>query len=596
MSVLEVRGLTVTGPAGVIVSGVDLHLEAGATVAIVGESGSGKSMTAKAITGLLPRGVTATGSVRFGDTEVQLDQGPGPFDALRGTRISLLLQNPFTSLSPVHRCGDQIAATLAGRPPATHPEVLRRLDEVDLPARVATQHPFELSGGMRQRVALAASLASDPQVLIGDEPTTALDVTTQRDVLDLLARIQRERTMALLLITHDLGVARERADRIIVMYAGRFVEEGPGGEVFTTPSHPYTAGLRDSEPPLEVRLERLAAIPGSVPHAGEVPPGCAFAPRCHLATDDCRSAVPVLAPTRASTGASTNDGDVSRRVACIHPLGADDASGVTRVAAEGGADGDAGGAARPGLLLEVRGLTRRFRPEQPPALDGVSIEVGAGEAVGVVGESGSGKTTLARCLVGLERADSGEVCWHVDGAGSRVGGAAARGGHVAQRAQIVFQDPASALNPRMTVGTALAEALRAGGRPRSEVAELLGLVGLPTEYAARRPAALSGGEQQRVAIARALAPRPQLLICDEPVSSLDVSVQAQILNLLNTLRERLGLALLFITHDLAVVRQVVTRVYVMQNGEVVEAGAMDALVAAPAHDYTRRLFASVPGR
>ncbi|MDO9175686.1 MAG: ABC transporter ATP-binding protein, partial [Actinomycetota bacterium] len=274
MNALELIDLRVTGPGGPIVSRMDLTVAPGETVALVGESGSGKSMTAKALTGLLPRGVTATGAMRLGDTEVRLDDGPPALVGLRGRRISLLLQNPFTSLSPVHRCGQQIAAALPGGDRGDTAEVLRRLDEVDLPARVARQYPFELSGGMRQRVALAASLAADPLVLIGDEPTTALDVTTQREVLNLLARIQQERSMAVLLITHDLGVARERADRILVMYAGRLMESGPGADVFSSPLHPYTSGLRDSEPPLAVRLERLPAIVGSVPRAWEIPDGC----------------------------------------------------------------------------------------------------------------------------------------------------------------------------------------------------------------------------------------------------------------------------------------------------------------------------------
>jgi len=569
MNALELHDLQVQGPSGPIVTRMDLTLQPGRTVALVGESGSGKSMTAKAMTGLLPRGVTSTGTLVLGDTRVSLADGPAAVAPLRGRRLALLLQNPFTSLSPVHRCGMQIAAALP-TDQRIDAEIARRLDEVDLPARVAQQYPFELSGGMRQRVALAASLAADPQVLIGDEPTTALDVTTQREVLDLLARIQRERSMALLLITHDLGVARERADRILVMYAGRMLEEGPGDTVFVTPRHPYTAGLRDSEPPLEDRLERLPAIAGSVPRAWDVPVGCVFAPRCSRADDHCRTADPVL----SSSGPA---GSPDRLVACWKPLADDEAVLVPTLATpdNGALHGDE--------LVVVTGLTRRFTPDAPPALDDVSITVRAGEAVGIVGESGSGKTTLARCLVGLERADTGTITW-------------GRATDDARRAQIVFQDPTSALNPSMTIGASLAEALRAGGRDRSEVPELLRLVGLPLEYAQRRPSGLSGGEQQRVAIARAIAPRPQLLICDEPVSSLDVSVQAQILNLMNDLREQLDLTLLFITHDLAVVRQVVHRVYVMHRGRVVESGVMDDLIRAPQHDYTRQLFASVPGR
>jgi peptide/nickel transport system ATP-binding protein len=558
---LEVTNLRVMGPGGPIVSRMDLSVKSGETVAIVGESGCGKSMTAKAIIGLLPKGVSATGDLRLGDINVDLARGPAALDGLRGRRISLLLQNPFTSLSPVHRCGEQIVASLT-KTRRTSAEVQRRLAEVDLPERVARQYPFELSGGMRQRVALAASLACDPEVLIGDEPTTALDVTTQREVLDLLGRVQEDRGMALLLITHDLGIARERADRILVMYSGRLVESGRGSDLLDSPRHPYTAVLRDSEPPLSHRVERLTTVSGSVPRPWEVTDSCAFAARCPRADEQCREQEPPL----------TSD---DAQVACWHQLGPDDATPVATASVRRHRDDMA-------PLLLVQDLSKRFSEEAPPALDAVSITVGVGEAVGIVGESGSGKTTLARCLVGLETPDSGSMEWMSVLPAAR-------------RAQIVFQDPHSALNPAMTVRATLSEALRAGGRPASDVPELLDLIGLPQSYAGRRPRSLSGGEQQRVAIARALAPRPELLICDEAVSALDVSVQAQILNLLGDLLQRLDLALLFITHDLAVVRQVATRLYIMKSGRVVDSGEVDAILADPQHEYTRRLLSSVPG-
>jgi peptide/nickel transport system ATP-binding protein len=561
---LSLNNLVVTGPAGLIVTRMDLHVEPGQTVALVGESGSGKSMTAKAMTGLLPRGVTATGSLQLDDITVDLALGPQALSGLRGQHISLLLQNPFTSLSPVHRCGEQITAALSPDLRRSKEEIRRRLDEVDLPERVARQYPFELSGGMRQRVALAASLASNPQILIGDEPTTALDVTTQREMLDLLARIQRERDMALLLITHDLGLARERADKILVMYAGRLVESGEGADVIAHAQHPYTAGLRDSDPPLEHRLVELPAIAGSVPRPWEVAVGCVFAPRCDRADDRCRAAAPELVGTTS-------------QVACWKPITATDARRPIQIATDIQAqntDDD---------LVVIRGLSKRFSSSAPLALDNVDISIRSGEAVGIVGESGSGKTTLARCLIGLESFDSGNIAWSINTP-------------MAQRAQIVFQDPTSALNPAMTIGATLAEALRAGQRSKAEVVALLQLVGLPSEYVNRRPSGLSGGEQQRVAIARAIAPRPKLLICDEPVSSLDVSVQAQILNLMNSLLKDLGIALLFITHDLAVVRQVVSRVYVMSNGQVVESGNMENVLQSPQHEYTRQLFSSVAGK
>ncbi|WP_300677502.1 ABC transporter ATP-binding protein [Nocardioides sp.] len=554
---LEVTDLAVTGPHGPIVTGLDLAVAPGRTIAIVGESGSGKSVSAKAVSGLLPPGLTSTGTVSTDG------------------RVGLLLQNPFTSLSPLHRCGDQIAAPLTGLSgSALKAEIERRLAEVDLPARVAGQYPFELSGGMRQRVALAAALASDPDVLIGDEPTTALDVTTQRQVLDLIARIQAERRMAFILITHDLAVARHQADDLIVMYAGRVVETGASGAVLAAPHHPYTAGLRDSEPPLERRLALLPTMPGSVPHPGETITGCVFAARCPLADERCRTEAPPLAGVEQEP----------REVACWHPL----APGERTVAAlrdaadiaEDPATGVAADTVAAEDLVSVTDAFRRFAPDAPPALDGVSIRVAPGEAVGIVGESGSGKTTLARTLVGLERLDAGAITW-----GSTRPGP--------QRAQIVFQDPTSTLNPAMTIGATLGEALRVAPSDDLDVAALLELVGLPSAYARRKPRALSGGELQRVAIARALAPRPELLICDEPVSALDVSVQAQVLNLLNDLRTRLGIGLLLITHDLAVARQVVDRAYVMQRGSVVEAGSMDQILTAPEHEYTQRLIASV---
>ena len=562
MSLLRVQGLEVIGPQGPIVTDFDFEVTAGECLAVVGESGSGKSMTAKAVTGLLPPGVTARGRLTIGDTEIDLAGSGDQLRRQRGSGISLLLQNPFTSLSPVHRVGDQIAAALP-RSRRGRDEIHRRLAEVGLPERVARQYPFNLSGGMRQRAALAASLAPDPTVLIGDEPTTALDVTTQREVLDLLGGICADRQMGLVLITHDLGVAEERADRVQVMYAGRLMEGGPRERVLTAPRHPYTAALRDCDPPLDRRVERLPAIPGSAPRPWDVTRGCAFAARCALADDHCRDQEPPLVA----------DPDPVR---CWKPLAAGtDPTPLSPAVTPPDVDST-------DLLLEVREATRRFSATPPPALDRVSIRVAAGEAVGIVGESGSGKTTLARVLTGLERLDEGEIDWQgVERGPTRV--------------QIVFQDPFSALNPAMSVGAALAEALRAGGRPASGVGDLVDLVGLPASYAARRPRDLSGGEQQRVAIARALAPQPRLLICDEPVSSLDVSVQAQILNLLTRLHAELGLAMLFISHDLAVVRQVVSRAYVMSAGAVVEEGPIDGLLDHPEHPYTRQLFASVPG-
>lgn len=567
-SLLRVHDLRVTGPAGMLVQGTTLAVGHGETVAIVGESGSGKSMTAKALTGLLPDGVSATGEVDIDGRKLTLD-GSG-WEGVRGRQIALLPQDPFTSLSPVHRCGDQIGWAVQNRRERAA-RVSSLLTEVGLATDVARRYPFELSGGMRQRVALAAVLAADPDLLVADEPTTALDVTTQHEVLELLAGLQERRRLGLILITHDLQVARARADRILVMYAGRLMEQGPAGAVLDAPAHPYTARLAACDPPLTHRVEPLPMIPGSVPQPYTVQGHCAFADRCDLVVDACRSAEPVLievGPGRSSSCLLTEQ--VRPPVTDLPPSAGSGAAPTSSPTAS---------QARP--VLAVRGLTKRFRPDGRPAVDGVDLTVAGGEVLAVVGESGSGKTTLARCVAGLEKADTGTIDFGDEPAGPA-------------RVQVVFQDPYSALNPGLSIGTQLEEALRVAGQDRTAVTELLEMVGLPAGYARRRPRALSGGERQRVALARALAPRPRLLVCDEPVSALDVSVQAGVLNLIAELRRELGLTVLFITHDLAVARQSADRICVMYHGQVVESGPADTVLSAPGHDYTRRLLGSVP--
>ncbi len=575
MTALTVADLQVRAPQGPIVGGLNLTVEPGETHAIVGESGSGKSLSAKAMAGLLPPGLTATGALTIGGAPVPLDGAARAWRQVRGSRITLLPQDPFTSLSPRHRCGNQIGVALRQRGRAERvAAVLASLEEVGLPARVARQYPFQLSGGMRQRVAIAAALITGPEVLIADEATTALDVTTQRDVLDLLAGLQRDRQMGLILITHDLGVARGRADQVTVMYAGRTAEHGPAATVIASPAHPYTGRLLDCDPPLDVALERLPTIPGSVPRLATVGTACTFASRCDLVIDECRTQVPPLAEVGPG-----------HQAACLRTADFARTHGGTGPATRTAVAGAEPEPPRSDAILSVRALQKSFGPTV--ALAGIDLDVTAGESVAVVGESGSGKTTLARIIVGLETADAGPVT---------VAGPPGRPDSGPRPPQIVFQDPYSALNPSLTVGTSLRDALRAGGRDRadSDIAALLDMVGLPAAYARRRPKALSGGERQRVAIARALAPRPDLLVCDEAVSSLDVSVQAQILNLIADLRVQLGLAVLFISHDLAVVRQAAERVYVLYKGRFVEQGDTSDVLARPAHDYTRLLMASAP--
>ncbi len=571
-----------------IVSGLNLHVDLGETVGIVGESGSGKSLTARSLLRLLPRGVRATGRAEFAGTDV-LDLPERHVARYRGSRLALLFQDPFTILNPVLRCGPQIEEGLRDEGLSRRQkrkESVRRLAEVGLPEHIADRYPFQLSGGMRQRVALAAALAGNPELLIADEPSTALDVTTQAEILRLLKSLQEARGMGLILITHDLRVAFSACDRIYVLYAGGLMEVGGARDLEDHPLHPYTLGLLLSEPPVDRRLSALVAIPGAVPPADEVSGVCRFSPRCRWVRDVCRAGPPRLVPRgpgRATACVRIDEIDVEMvalRRAVVAPAAVKEPSEAA-------------------ALVRVSDVAKVFdkgTPRANPALKGVSLTIRDGESIGLVGESGSGKTTLARCLLGLEQPDSGEL---------RIAGIDAsrydrlRTGdlqRLRRAVQVVFQDPYSSLNPAHRVGFALEEALRMAGRRDDgvTVASLLDQVGLPAAYAKRRPVALSGGERQRVAIARALAVGPRILVCDEPVSSLDVSVQAQVLNLFGALRTELGLSYLFITHDLAVVRQVVDRVYVLYRGEIVEQGPVDRVLDAPEHEYTKRLIASVP--
>jgi len=593
---LEVEGLQITanvdGESRTLVSGINLTVDPGETIAIVGESGSGKSMTARALMGLLPDGVTVRGNVHYEGTQLL----PGT----RGRRLhkdfAMIFQDPFTMLNPLLPSGRHISETLRDekgrrlRKPAARAVEIERLAEVGIQdPTVATRYPFELSGGMRQRVGIAATLASNPTLLIADEVTTALDVTTQAEILQLLKRVQRSRNVGMILITHDLSVAFSMADRVYVLYAGQLLEQSPSSRMLIEPLHPYTRGLLDSDPPLDHRAATLYSMPGSVPQASTVLHSCPFAARCAWAIEDCRTAATPLREIGGESGRSS---------ACIRIEEIRGELGLVSEPSTADASGSEVGMSSSGAFLAVNNLRKEFSRggRRVIALDSVSIEVAAGESVGIVGESGSGKTTLGRSIVGLETPTAGSI--HINGVDATNYDALGHGQVAKLRTavQMAFQDPYSTLSPARAVGPVLREALRLDNPQASnaDVAELLKLVGLPASYARRKPAALSGGERQRVALARALARKPNLIVCDEIVSALDVSVQAQILNLLKRLRAELGIGYLFITHDLAVVRQITDRVYVLHRGRLVEHGPTGQVLDAPREEYTRSLVASVP--
>jgi peptide/nickel transport system ATP-binding protein len=595
--VLEVEGLRIDrvrpDRTDTIVSSVALSLGTGDTIGIVGESGSGKSMTARAITGLLPPTLVARGEVRYGGRNL-LALSERQWRRIRGREIGLILQDPFTMLNPVRRCGRILDESLL-REGHTHraarrAESVRRLAEVGIgDESVVERYPFQLSGGMRQRVAIAAALARDPRVLIADEPSTALDVATQAEILALIKRIQQARGMSLILITHDLRVAFAMCSRIYVLYAGSLVEVGPSGALRAEPLHPYTHGLLLSEPAVDRRVGELVAIPGSVPAPDEVADCCTFVPRCRWAERACREGAPPLvevSPARFSSCVRLEE--IRDEMAGVRERPVEH-----RVVAEIERSDDP--------LIRVVDARKIFGGAQRPvaALDGVSVELGADESVGLVGESGSGKTTLARILVGLEQATSGEISI----GGVAVGNWADLSRKDRQRlrstVQIVFQDPYSSLNPMRTIGWTLGEAVTThepkAKDVKARVGHLLHSVGLPSSYASRKPVALSGGERQRVAIARALAANPRILICDEPVSALDMSVQAQILNLFAALRAERGIGYFFITHDLSIVRQITDYLYVMHSGLIVESGPTDRVLSEPRDAYTIKLLESIPG-
>ncbi|WP_289009308.1 ABC transporter ATP-binding protein [uncultured Thermomonospora sp.] len=609
MTVLEVRDLRVGFHGGRVpaVRGVDFSLKRGEVLGIVGESGCGKSATALALMGLLPPGTKIGGSVRLHGREL-IGRTDAELAAVRGRDIAMIFQDPAAALSPVRPVGDQIAETIRVhqglRRAAARARAVELLDLVGVPdpARRARAHPHELSGGMRQRVMIAMAVANRPSVIVADEPTTALDGLARARTLGVLQWARETTGAAVIVITHDLGVAAHLADRVLVMYAGRAVETGPVEAVCTRPRMPYTIGLLRSVPRLEETPStagpagsRLVALEGAPPVPGHLPPGCPFAPRCPVAQPRCRRTEPEPRTV----------GEDGHRVACLQDIG-DPGDLYPRPAAPfsgpPAARAPSGRTERP-VVLEVRDLVSRHRlrssgplrrAETVPVLDGVSFTVRAGETLALVGESGAGKTTTLLEIARLRAPQGGRITVLGHDVAALT---AARRKALRRRIQLVFQDPSSCLDPRMRVADVLAEPLSACGLPRRHAAarieELLALVGLEAELAGRYPASLSGGQRQRVAIARALATDPRLLLLDEPVSALDASVQAGVLKLLQDLKARLGPACLLVAHDLAMVGHVADRVAVMYRGRILEAGEVGQVYRRPAHPYTRELLAAV---
>ncbi|WP_216896971.1 dipeptide ABC transporter ATP-binding protein [Nocardia alni] len=550
--------------------GVSLTIRRGEILGLVGESGSGKSVLGYSLLGLLPRGAQVYGGVRVAGIDMVHGSAPA-LDRVRRLDLGAVFQDPMTSLNPTMRIGAQVIEA-AG----SETEARRLLAAVGIPEpeRRMRSYPHELSGGLRQRVMIAMAIAGEPELIVADEPTTALDVTVQAQVLALLLRIRDELGCGILMITHDLGVAAQISDRLAVLYAGRIAEIGPTTEVLAAPAHPYTRGLLRSRLTLTTRTDRpLAAMPGEVPSPAAPLPGCAFAPRCAHTGEQCSTSPPdpvPIAPERSS--------------ACILSPDALEESdpevpgdNTTAPTEHPGAEG----------AITLRDITKTFtvrgmrRHTSLQALRRVSLTVGRGESVALVGESGCGKSTLLRVIAGLERPSGGTVDL-ADG----------------QRPQMVFQDAGASLTPWMPVGELISERLRGSRLSRAEradrVEQALRRVGLTPEIATARARQLSGGQRQRVSLARATVVPPSVLLCDEPTSALDVSLAASVINLIGELRRSLDMSVVFVTHDLAVARVVADRIAVMYLGRIVEIGTADTILDDPAHPYTRALISSIP--
>ena len=586
-------------------SGVDLHVNPGETLGIVGESGSGKTMTALSLMGLLPQGgKVSSGSIILDGQD--LTKMPLHLKRkMRGTKVGMIFQDPLTSLNPTMKIGLQVCEPLRVHEKLSKRAALARAVEIlkrvgmPRPEVVINNYPHQLSGGMRQRVMIAMALVCKPRILIADEPTTALDVTTQMQILDLIDELRDEYKMGVILITHDLGVVAGHTDRVAVMYAGRIVETAPTKTLFTEPKHRYTSSLMAALPERALAAgTKLFSIPGAPPSLTNLPKGCRFAARCLWATDECRAGYPDLS------------GDENHTFSCFHPVQEGDESPAVLQAMMDSSKAedavDATGQISHEVLLDVKEASRVYESSGSgffkrdkgvvSAVDRVSITVNKGETYGLVGESGCGKSTVGRLIAGLERPSGGAI--ELDGRdlATLKGRDAVR---IHRDVQMMFQDSYAAMDPRMRIDQILAEpmSIQKTGNARQiaeRIMEILEQVGLTEEILDRYPHEFSGGQLQRIGFARSLTLAPDLIVADEPVSALDVSVQAQVLNLMKDLQQELGLSYLFISHDLAVVQYMADRIGVMYLGRIVEEGPAHEVVKNPKHPYTKALIDSIP--
>ncbi|MDK4252651.1 ABC transporter ATP-binding protein [Corynebacterium propinquum] len=606
--ILSVTDLSVSFPseAGTVnaVRGVNFDLLPGKTLGIVGESGSGKSVTSMAIMGLLPDYAKVAGSVEFDGVEL-LDKNDKQMSKIRGKDIGMIFQDPLSALTPVFDIGTQLVEAIQ-----THQKVSKRvaLDQaaqllelvgINEPKLRLKSFPHQFSGGMRQRVVIAIAIANNPKLLIADEPTTALDVTIQAQILDVIKVAQKETGAATIMITHDMGVVAETADDVMVMYAGRPVERAEVHDLFANPRMPYTVGLLGSTPRPDASSEDpLIPIEGNPPMLVNLEDKCQFAPRCPVATDECLHSEPKLLPLKSNQSQSTacirsehiTDRKIDgQQMYPVPKLSADVLGDVPREERK--------------IALAVKDLHKEFpllkgalvkrRVGTVKAVNGISFEIREGECMAIVGESGCGKTTTLLEIMDLEP-ENGQVL--LDSADANEFSAAQRR-EARKQLQIVFQDPMSSLNPRLTVREVIAEPLNSlgfDGDVDDRVIELMELVGLNADHLDRFPSHFSGGQRQRIGLARALATNPKVIVLDEPVSALDVSIQAGVINLLEDLKRKLGIAYLFVAHDLSVVRHLSDRVAVMYEGAFVEEGVTDEIFDNPQHEYTRKLLSAIP--